>query len=141
MENSDCTRSTSASHWLDELLKDYHALRPCQPLPVASSHDASITAALTLDPSLGYASRQPLSDGQVAKKVNMTIHGTCFASLLAYIGAMWFLRAQPVTGSFITYSVPIASMLELSVESACPLLWPRDDNEPEQALVLQASIW
>ena len=51
---------------------------------------------------------------------------------------MRFLRAQPVAGSFIAYSVPIASMLELSVESISPLLWPRDDDEPEQALVLQA---
>jgi hypothetical protein len=128
----------SASHWLDELLKDYNALRPCQPLPVTSSHDAGITAALTLDPSLGYAARQPLSDGQVAKKVNLTIRGTRFASLLAYIGAMRFLRAQPVAGSFIAYSVPVASMLDLSVESARSLLWARDDDEPEQALVLQA---
>jgi hypothetical protein len=127
-----------ASRWLDELLKDYNALRPCQPLPVKCSHDASITTALTLDPSLGYAARQPLSDGQVARKVNMTIHGTRFAALLAYIGAMRFLRAQPVAGSFIAYSVPVASMLELSVESVRPLLWPRDDDEPEQALVLQA---
>jgi hypothetical protein len=127
-----------ASHWLAELLKDYNTLHPCQPLPVAGSRDGGITAALTLDPSLGYASRQPLSDGQVARKVNLTIHGTLFAALLAYIGAMRFLRAQPVAGSFIAYSVPVASMLELNVESARSLLWPRDDDELEQALVLQA---
>ncbi len=69
-----------ASRWLDELLKDYNALCLCQPLLVTSSHDAGITAALTLDPSLGYAARQPLSDGQVARKVNMTIQGTRFAA-------------------------------------------------------------
>ena len=80
----------AASLWLDEVLKDYDALRPCQPLPGVNQHNASITATMTLDPSLGYASRQPLSDGRVASKINLTVRGTRFAALLAYIGPMRF---------------------------------------------------
>lgn len=124
------------SLWLDELLKDYDALCPCQPLPVAMNGEKSITVAMTLDPSLGYASRQPHSDGRVAKKVNMTLRGTRFAALLAYIGAMRFLRAQQVAGNLIAYSVPVASTLILHTESVRPLLWSCE-NESEEALVLQ----
>jgi hypothetical protein len=127
-----------APGWLGALLKDYDSLQPCQPLPTAKISGIGITATLALDPSLGYASRQPLSDGRVVSKVNMTIHGTRFATLLAYIGAMRFLRAQPVAGDLIVYSVPIAGKLTLRAESSRRLLWPRYDDEPEQALLLQA---
>lgn len=68
----------------------------------------------------------------------MTIRGTRFATLLAYIGAMRFLRAQQVKGGLIAYSVPVASALTLHTGSARPLLWSRNDDEPEQALLLQA---
>jgi hypothetical protein len=127
----------SASRWLDQLLRDYDALHPCQPLP-GTKRGTDITAAMTLDPSLGYASRQPLSDGRISWKVNLTIRRPRFAILLAYIGAMRFLRAQPVAGDFIAYSVPVPSTLSLHAESARPLLWPRSDDSPERALVLQA---
>jgi len=128
----------TASPWLGELLKDYDAVCPCQPLPGVIRRDEGITVAMTLDPSLGYASRQPCSGGRLAWKVNLTVRGARFATLLAYIGAMRFLRAQPVTGGLIAYSVPVAATLTLRPESARPLLWTRDDDEPGQALVLQA---
>jgi hypothetical protein len=51
---------------------------------------------------------------------------------------MRFLRAQPVTGGLIAYSVPVAATFTLHPESARPLLWTRDEDEPELALVLQA---
>lgn len=127
-----------ASPWLGELLKDYDAVRPRQPLPGVIRRDEGITVAMTLDPSLGYASRQPRSDGRLAWKVNLTVRGARFAALLAYIGEMRFLRAQPVTGGLIAYSVPVAATFTLHPESARPLLWTRDEDEPELALVLQA---
>src|SRR5260370_23740367 len=68
----------------------------------------------------------------------MTMRGPRFAALLAYIGAMRFLRAQPVKGGYIAYSVPVAPALTLRAGSARPLLWPRDEDEPEEALLLQA---
>jgi hypothetical protein len=127
-----------AAHWLGELLKGYDTLCPLQPLPGVTKQSADITVTMALDPSLAYASRQALSDGRVARKVNMTVRGTRFAPLLAYIGAMRFLRAQPVAADLIAYSVPVASTLTLCAESARPLLMPRDDDEPERALLLQA---
>lgn len=136
-----------ASHWLGELLGDYDSRRPRQPLPTANTREDELTATLALDPSLAYATRQALSDGRVGRKVNMTIRGTRFAVLLAYIGAMRFLRAQPVKGDYIAYSIPVAPAFTLQARSARPLLWPRDEDEPEEALLLQAfdlvngSVW
>src|SRR5260221_2226888 len=127
-----------ASHWLFQLLKDYDFICPHQPLPGVTRQESDITATMALDPSFAYASRQTLSDGRVGRKVNMTIRGTRFATLLAYIAAMRFLRAQQVTGGLIAYSVPVASALTLHTGSARPLLWSRNDDEPEQALLLQA---
>src|SRR6266702_360651 len=132
-------RETSpASHWLAELLGDYDPQYPRQPLPAGNPQDDEITATLALDPSLAYATRQALSDGRVGRKVNMTMRGTRFAVLLAYIGAMRFLRAQQVKGDCIAYSVPLAPALTLRAGTVRPLLWPRDEDDPEEALLLQA---
>jgi hypothetical protein len=127
----------SGSQWLGELLKDYDAFHPCQPLPGAK-RETDITAAMTLDPSLGYASRQPRSDGRMSRKVNLTMRCPSFAVLLTYIGAMRFLRAQPVAGDFIIYTIPVPSTLSLHAESTRPPLRPRYDDGLEQALMLQA---
>lgn len=127
-----------ASHWLGELLGDYDSRYPRQPLPAADPRANEITTTLALDPSLAYATRQTTSDGRVGRKVNTTMRGTRFAALFAYIGAMRFLRAQPVKGDCIAYSVPVALALTLRAGSARPLLWPRVEDEPEEALLLQA---
>lgn len=90
---------SAGSEWLDKMLRDYDAFRPGQPIP-GGKRGTDITAAMTLDPSLGYASRQPYSDGRINKKVNLTMLSPRFATLLAFLGAMRFLRAQPIAGDF-----------------------------------------
>lgn len=125
------------SSWLAHLLEGYDAGRPRQPLLRTNPRGDAITVTMPLDPSLGYASRRSLSDGWPAKKVNLTVRGTPFAALLAYVGAMRFLRGQPVAGNLIAYSIPIAATLTLHTGSARPLLWAYYEDEPEQALVLQ----
>jgi hypothetical protein len=128
---------STGSEWLEEMLRDYDAFRPGQPLPGAK-RGTDITAAMTLDPSLGYASRQPYSDGRISRKVNLTMLCPRFATLLAFLGAMRFLRAQPIAGDFIIFSTPTPSSLSLHAESARPLLRPRYHDGLEQALRLQA---
>jgi hypothetical protein len=93
---------------------------------------------MTLDPSLGYASRQPYSDGRISRKVKLTMLRPRFATLLAFVGAMRFLRAQPIAGDFIIFSTPAPLSLSLHAESARPLLRPRYHDGLEQALLLQA---
>jgi hypothetical protein len=99
---------------------------------------AGVRDVCTKDPSLGYASRQPYSDGRISRKVNLTMRCPRFATLLAFLGAMRFLRAQPIAGDFIIFSTPAPSSLSLHAESARPLLRPRYHDGLEQALMLQA---
>ncbi len=96
-----------------------------------------ITVLMTLDPSLSYASRQPYSDGSIAPKNNMTIVGTRFATILAYIGAMRFLRAQPAAGNLIAYTLPLVRVSSIERESREAVFRPRSDDGPEVALLLQ----
>jgi hypothetical protein len=134
LTNQQCS---AGSEWLNELLRDYDAFQAIQPLPGAKRGN-DITAAMTLDPSLGYASRQPYSDGRISMKDNLTMLRPRFATLLAFLGAMRFLRAQPIAGNFIIFSTPAPSSLSLHAASARPLLRPHYHDGLEQALILQA---
>lgn len=90
---------------------------------------------MTLDPSLGYAHRGPRSDASLKRKANVLIQGTRFASLLAYVGAARFLRAQQVGGAMITYYVPVAATLSIAPDTALPSLSHREEAA-EHALVI-----
>ena len=83
--------------------------------------------------SASYASRHPSSDGSMAHKNNMTITGTRFATILAYIGAMRFLRAQPAVGNLITYTTPLVRESSIERESRRSVFRPRGDDGPEVA--------
>jgi hypothetical protein len=107
LTNQECS---DESEWLSELLRDYDAFQAIQPLPGAK-RGTDITVAMTLDPSLGYASRQLYSDGRISRKVNLTMLRPRFATLLAFVGAMRFLRAQPIAGDFIIFSTPAPSSI------------------------------
>ena len=126
----------ATSTWLRDLLKDYDPYRPRIPQPALLSRETDITAVMTLDPSLSYAARRPHSDGLIARKTNVTIHGACYAPLLAYIGAARFLRAQRLEGSLVNYYVPLASALSLDADTSLPLLSAVEDV-PDYALTDQ----
>jgi len=129
-------KGQTTSAWLRDLLKDYDPYCPRFPQPALLSRETDITAVMTLDPSLGYAARRPHSDGLIARKTNVTVHGTCSAPLLAYIGAARFLRAQHLAGHLVNYYVPLASTLSLDAETALPLLSALEDA-PDFALADQ----
>ncbi len=126
----------SPSQWLEDVLVVYDPQRPVHPLPVPKRY-GMITLPMTLEPSLSYASRQPSSDGSMTHKNNMTIAGTHFATILAYIGAMRFLRAQPAAGNLIAYTVPLVRERSIERESRRTVFRPRGDDGPEVALLLQ----
>src|SRR5260370_29349 len=129
-------RTSRPSGWVHDLLQDYDPTHLCIPRPVPVTGARDITIPMTLDPSLSYASRRPWSDEIITRKTNMTMHGTRFAALLAYIGAARFLRAQQVTGNLINYYLPLAHTLSLSANTAVPLL-SSAARTAEHALVLQ----
>ena len=94
--------------WLGDLLEEYRPDAACVSLFQPSQSKTDITVTMTIEPTLGYASRNPLSDARVTNKINMTVKGTRFAAWLAYVGASRFLRAQRVLGDSINYYVPFA---------------------------------
>ncbi len=126
----------SPSQWLGDVLAGYNPQRPSHPLPVPKRY-GMVTLPLTLEPSLSYASRHPYSDGSITHKNNMTIAGTRFATILAYIGAMRFLRAQPAVGNLIAYTTPLVRESSIERESRRAVFRPRGDDGPEVTLLLQ----
>ena len=126
----------SPSEWLEDVLAGYDPQKPSHPLPVPKRY-GTITVPMTLEPSLSYASRHPSSDGSTTHKNNMTITGTCFATILAYIGAMRFLRAQPAAGNLIAYTTPLVRESSIERESRRAVFRPRGDDGPEMPLLLQ----
>lgn len=126
--------SSHASDWLNDVLRDYAVASPTIPVPRGVRKGKDLTAVLTLDPSLGYSTRQPTSDGQVHRKINLALHGARYATLLAYLGATRFLRAQRVAGNLVNCYVPLVSTILID---ACMTLTSLDAAEcsPHQALM------
>jgi hypothetical protein len=128
---------TARSHtWEQDLREAYHPACTQVPLPRPTTHNRNIATLMTLDPSLGFSHRSPYSDGLI-RSVNLTMQPQSFAPILAFIGAVRFLRAQRITGQLINYSLPEALHLTISPETARPMLAPVE-QEPSHALVRQA---
>ena len=125
-----------ASGWLEQLLQEYDPDKPAIPVPRNVDRGNELSLLMTIDPSFGYSTRRPSSDGFVTQRTNVTIRGASFAVLLAYIGAARFLRAMPVKGDLVVFVVPVAGAITLSPQMGLPLLAPAEYTT-EQALVLQ----
>jgi hypothetical protein len=126
------------SHWLDDVLDDYHPAHAQCPVPMPKRSSADITIPMTLDPTFSYDVRRQRSDGTTTIKVNMAVRGTRFAALLAYLGAMRFLRAQRVSGELVNYTLPVVTQILLSPELALPPLAQASHLTLESALLAQS---
>lgn len=129
-------QARGAGNWLEWLLRDYDPGNPAIPIPRKVDSKIDLSLLMTIDPTFGYSTRRPSSDGLVAHKTNVTIRGASSAVLLAYIGAARFLRAMPVKGDLVVFVVPMAASIALSPGTGLPLRAPAEYT-PEQALVLQ----
>jgi len=107
--------------WLLDLLQDYDAAHPQLPLS-ANKEKADIAVPMTLDPFFSYSTRRPISDGLVTDKTGLTLSGTRYAALLAFVGAARFLRAQRVAGNLVNLYVPLVSSMKLYQTTTIPLL-------------------
>lgn len=111
--------------WLPHLLQDYDAGQPQVPVPVAKAkHD--IAVPMTLDPAFSHSTRRPISDGLVGDKTNVTIRGTRYAALLAFVGASRFLRAQRVAGDLVNFYIPVVRSMTLHPDTSLPVLPPTE---------------
>lgn len=129
-----CLRDFSNTfNWVRALLSDYEGPSLAHPLPGVRHRQKDITATMTLDPAFGYSLRRPQSDGQIHRKGNVALHGTRYATVLAYLGAARFLRAQQVAGDGVNLCVPLAMEITLDERSMLELL-PSTKHTPQQAL-------
>ena len=115
-----------ASAWVARVLNDYDCAHPAIPLPGKPGSKREIRVLMTIDPALGYSLRSPTSDGEVSRKINLAMHGARYATLLAFIGASRFLRAQRVSGKLVNLYVPLATTLVIDKNTALPLLFSTD---------------
>lgn len=92
--------------WSNAVLEGYTAAKYSN-IALKPKQTSDISIPLTLDPAFGYATRQPLSDGEITARSNVAIEGAAFAAILLYVGAARALRAQRVgDGKLVNYYVP-----------------------------------
>lgn len=129
-QTSGCSRG-----WLTEMLCDYDAAHPAVPSPW-HKRGRDLSVAMTLDPALSYCARRVIGDGLITSKTNLALRGTQYATLLAFLGAARFLRAQRVNGALVNYYVPLPASVTLYHDTALPpLRWIGHNSR--RALALQ----
>ncbi len=124
------------SAWMADVLSDYDCAQPSIPLPMKAASKQAIRVLMTIDPALGYSLRSPTSDGLVTQKTNLALHGARYATLLAFIGASRFLRAQRVSSKLVNLYVPFAETLVIDRDTALPLLFSTDCTPDHAAIEL-----
>jgi hypothetical protein len=128
---------TGPVSWLERVLQDYAPGAPASPVPASASDTRrDLSLVMMLDPAFSYSTRRPRSDGLVSQKTQVTIRGTNFAVLLAYIGAARFLRAQRVGGDLVNCYVPQTEWIMIERDTRLALLAPVE-AEAHQALLVQ----
>ena len=112
--------------WFTHLLHDYRPTSLALPIPQEGRARKGPTAFMTLDPAFAYSTRRPISDGSPHRKANIGIGGARYATLLAYVGAARFLRAQRVAGKLVNFYVPLASEMTVDENTVLMPLFPSD---------------
>jgi hypothetical protein len=103
------------------VLDSYASSQPAAPLFTAKS-TGDLALPMTIDPMLGYSTRQPLSDGAIARNANMTIQNMPLAVPLAFIGAARFLRAQRCASKLVNLYLPLPQHITITAATSLPLL-------------------
>lgn len=129
------------SAWIAEVLSDYDCAQPSIPLPGKAASKHTIRVLMTIDPALGYSLRSSTSDGFVTQKTNLALCGARYATLLAFIGASRFLRAQRVCGKLVNLYVPFAATLVIDRDTALPFLFPTDCAPDHAAIWLWLTLF
>jgi hypothetical protein len=132
--SSEPSRGTET--WVEQVLQDYDATAPACPVPADARPGQDLSLLMMLDPSFSYSTHRPRSDGLVSVKTQVALRGTRFAVLLAIIGAARFLRAQRIGNDLVNCYVPKAAWIRLKSDSSAPLVFQRD-AEAFQAALLQ----
>ena len=131
--------------WLTNVLDDYDLEHPAHPILTVGKSERDINVLMTIDPAFAFSLRSARSDGRMTWKTQVTLRGTRYGSLLAYIGAARFLRAQRLSGKLVNCYIPIAKNITIRADTSLPLLFPTDESPDRAALrrwlALSQEVW
>ncbi len=131
--------------WLTNVLDDYDLEHPAHPILAVGKSERDINVLMMIDPSFAFSLRSACSDGRMTLKTQVTLRGTSYGSLLAYIGAARFLRAQRLSGELVICYIPIATNITIRADTALPLLFPTNESTDQSALrrwlALSQEVW
>jgi hypothetical protein len=99
----------------------YASGQPAAPLFTAKSTN-DLALPMTIDPMLGYSTRQPLSDGRITQNTNLAVQNMPLAVPLAFIGAAHFLRAQRCANKLVSLYLPLPQHITITAATSLPLL-------------------
>lgn len=105
---------------LAALLSAYTYESPLSPT-LTPKRSTDLTIPMTIDPLVGYSTRQPLSDGDVSHNTNLTIRNMPLATPLAFIGAARLLRAQRCAHDLVNLYLPLPHQVTITATTSLPL--------------------
>jgi hypothetical protein len=104
--------------WLHNVLDDYNLEHPTHPILTVGKSEKDINVLMMIDPSFAFSLRSMLSDGRMTWKKQVTLRGTRYGALLAYVGAARFLRAQRLSGELVICYVPLAKNIIIRADTS-----------------------
>jgi hypothetical protein len=99
----------------------YVSNRPVSPIFKAKS-TGDLALPMTIDPTLSYSTRQPLSDGRITQNTNLAVQNMPLAVPLVFVGAARFLRAQRCANKLVNLYLPLTQRITITAETSLPLL-------------------
>ncbi|MDP9310605.1 MAG: hypothetical protein M3R24_06905 [Chloroflexota bacterium] len=130
-------RAGSGDDWISNMLLQYATAELNAPALSEADSRKEISIPLTLEPSFGYSVRQPLSDGWMTRKTQVTTTRTPTTPFLTVIGATRFLRAHRVANNLVNLYVPYGASVTICGDTTLPVLRFMDVSS-DQALALHA---
>lgn len=126
----------SQKGWIADVLVDYQPHQPTIPcFAHKKEHEKTLSILMAIDAFFCYDLRNMHNDAQMTEKTNVAVRETRYATLLVFIGASRFLRAQCLASDHVALFLPCASTMIMTAETALPLL-PAVPYALEHALVL-----
>src|SRR6266566_4310685 len=131
--------------WLPNVLDDYNLKHPAHPIITVGKSEKDINVLMMIDPAFSFSLRSTRSDGRMTWKTQVTLRGTRYGSLLAYVGATRFLRTQRLSCELVNCYVPIAENITIRADTSLPLLFPAYESPDRAAirrwLALSQEVW
>ena len=106
-------------NWLSDILSDYSYSHPEIPLPL-SKCSARVRLSMPIDPAFGFSPRSPNNNQVISHGISL--NGTPYSSILAYIGAARFLRAEVGSRYKVYLYYPVIKVLVVDDKTYMPIL-------------------